>query len=69
MNVDAWFDNEHVAVHWWEVITSTATTGLLSILIESFNPTMHNFVGIPEVSSPVFSGMLWMSSLLIRERL
>ena len=69
MNVDAWFDNEHVAVHWWEVITSTATTGLLSILIEYFNPTMHNFVRILEVSSPVFSGMLWMSFLLIGERL
>lgn len=56
-------------MRWWEVITSTATTGLLSILIESFNPTMHNFVGILEVSSPVFSGMLWMSFLLIGERL
>ena len=53
MNVDAWFDNEHVAVHWWEVITSTATTGLLSMLVESFNPTTHNFVGILEVSSLV----------------
>lgn len=56
-------------MHWWEVITSTATTGLLSILIEYFNPTMHNFVRILEVSSPVFSGMLWMSFLLIGERL
>ena len=69
MNVDAWFDNEHVAVHWWEVITSTATTDLLSMLVESFNPTMHNFGGTLEVSSLVLYGMLWMSSLLIRERL
>lgn len=56
-------------VHWWEVITSTATTGLLSMLVESFNPTMHNFVRILEVPLPVFPGMFWMSSLLIRERL
>ena len=54
MNVDAWFDNKHVAVHWWEVITPTVTTVPLSILIESFNLTMHNFVGILEVPSPVF---------------
>ena len=68
-DVDDWFDNEHVAVHWWEVITSTATTSLLPMLVESFSPTMHNFVGILDVSSPAFHGVLWMSSLLIGERL
>ena len=50
-DVDAWFANEYIAVHWWKDMTPTPGTDPLSVLVESFNPRKLNFGGILEVSS------------------
>ena len=50
-DVDAWFANEYIAVHWWKDMTPTPGTDPLSVLVESFNPRKPNFGGILEVSS------------------
>ena len=50
-DVDAWFANEYIAVHWWKDMTPTPGVDPLSVLVESFNPRKPNFGGILEVSS------------------
>ena len=52
-DVDAWFANEHVTVHWWKDMTRKPATDPLSVLVESFNPRKTNFGGILEVSSSI----------------
>lgn len=52
-DVDAWFANEHVTVHWWKDMTPKPATDPLSVLVESFNPRKPNFGGILEVSSSI----------------
>lgn len=58
-DVDAWFANEHVTVHWWKDMTRTPATDPLSVLVESFNPSKPNFGGILEVSSSISSKELY----------
>ena len=52
-DVDAWFADERVTVHWWKDMTPKPATDPLSVLVESFNPRKTNFGGILEVSSSI----------------
>ena len=58
-DVDAWFANECVTVHWWKDMTRTPATDPLSVLVESFNPRKPNFGGMLEVSSSISSEDLY----------
>lgn len=52
-DVDTWFNNEHVTVHWWKDMTPTPGTDPLSIFVQSVDPVKPNFGGILEVSSSI----------------
>ena len=52
-DVDSWFSNDHVMVHWWKDMTPTTGRDPLSIFIQSFDPVKPNFGGILEISSSI----------------
>ena len=52
-DVDTWFDDEHVTVHWWKDMTPTPGTDPLSIFVQSVDPVKPNFGGILEISSSI----------------
>ena len=53
MAVDAWFNNEHVTVHWWKDITPELDADLIPILAEALQPTERNYGAIIEISPSV----------------
>ena len=52
-DVDSWYNNNHVTVHWWKDMTPTPGTVPLSIFVQSFDPVKPNFGGILEISSSI----------------
>ena len=52
-DVDSWYNNNHVTVHWWKDMTPTPGTDPLSIFVQSFDPVKPNFGGILEISSSI----------------
>ena len=52
-DVDTWFNNEHVTVHWWKDMTPAPGTDPLSIFVQSVDPVKPNFGGILEISSSI----------------
>ena len=58
-DVDSWFNNDHVTVHWWKDVTPTPGTGPLSIFVQSFDPVKPNFGGILEISSSISAKELY----------
>lgn len=58
-DVDSWFNNDHVTVHWWKDMTPTPGTGPLSIFVQSFDLVKPNFGGILEISSSISAKELY----------
>ena len=52
-DVDSWYNNDHVTVHWRKDMTPTPGTDPLSIFVQSFDPVKPNFGGILEISSSI----------------
>ena len=48
-DVDSWYNNDHVTVHWRKDMTPTPGTDPLSIFVQSFDPVKPNFGGILEI--------------------
>jgi hypothetical protein len=58
-DVDSWYNNDHVTVHWRKDMTPTPGTDPLSIFVQSFDPVKPNFGGILEISSSISAKELY----------